>query len=677
MQEFIWALVAICNLILLLGLIKIKNKLSRIYGSIMRKVVLCTLFLAIWSGLNFIRNLSMFQSSIGIMMDLVLYFLATVSFLAGVFFALIALLEMIPGIKRWIGNENDLQFLTKEIANIPLDYGNDQLISTVAQIMADRLLPVSVHVTRSSNSNSLEEIDTTLIQYLDKFEERYTPANLDDQVSVCDGRQCLCRKHKTLILDFCGGGHTYALSFHMKWVGRQIVTPSRYNTIQSIVNTRLQAKGSLMAARASLDISTRQNRLYEIAGQVDDMTTYLKKIFPIISNTISCEYISISVLDSAIQNMYRYSYANVVGRLMERGICYPLKSTIALKAALEKSLLIANSLESDYFRDDYHLYKSGFSSRLVYPLINNNGSVSGVLTLAAVKPRMFNDVEPEDLDFINEPLCRLIEHNRAQKLMRDLKKQIAASFNLTFGLEQQGVPKDFYNQSARLLSETLPATMCRIWGYNQSQNRLEPLGQHDLHDNSSNSDGIPGHVGLELLPCHKNVIEMGKAMIVNQSNPNTNMDEGEVRAIGLSGVKSAILAPMKLKNRIMGIISVGEVRNWERRSLGPQELLYSQIISTITALAYDISSKNEHLKWFHNREKEFDALTGVYSTFTELPSKLSSPISSILGAAQLIRKKVPFEAGELSRYNDIILKGANTIVKELNKFDDIRNNLKE
>jgi len=677
MQEITWAIITICCLILLRHLVNIKNHISRIYDSTMQKTVLCAAFLSIWAGVNFLRCFSPLQPKIGIMTDLMLYIISAVAFLAGLFFSLVAILEMIPVLRQWMGKEKDIHNLAGKIAEIPLDISSDQFICKVSRMMADILMPVRIQITSFNGNDNPVEYETTTIQYIHKIEEKYYPNKITPGNLSCDVDQCSCRNHKNLMLDFSGGGYSYRINFHLKWVSRYRLNQSRYETIQSVVDARLRTVGRLEATRAALDISASQNRLFETAGQVDDITAYLKKIYPIISETVACDYISIAVLDSSVQNMYRYTYTDVGGRLMERGICYPLKNTIALKAAREKSLLIANTLESDYYRDDYHLYKSGFSSRLVYPLINSRGYIRGILTLASVKPRVFNDVEPEHLHFINEPLCRLIEYNRVKNLMGDLKKQIGASFNLTFGLEQQGVPEDFYNQSARLLSETLPASMCRIWGYNQGRNCLEPLGQHSLHTESPDGEGVTDNVGLELLSCHKNAIEMGKAIIVNQANPDIYMDACEIRAMGLKGVKSAILAPMKLENRIMGIISIGEVRNWERRSLGPQELLYSQIISTITALAYDISKKNENLRKYARRVKEFDSLSQIYSTFSELPARLSSPVSSILGAAQLIRKKVPFEAGELSRYNDIILKGANTIVNELNKYDDIRNNLKE
>ncbi|NIP43850.1 MAG: hypothetical protein GWO41_15765, partial [candidate division Zixibacteria bacterium] len=424
-----------------------------------------------------------------------------------------------------------------------------------------------------------------------------------------------------------------------------------------------------------LEVEARQNRLFMENDRDSDIASYLQKVYPIVSEKVKFDYISVAVLDSAVQNMYRYTYAEVGGSLIERGICYPLKQTATLKAASETRMMVANTLESDFYRDDYHLYKSGFSSRLVYPVRDDSGHVLAVLTLAAVKPKAFNHLAESDLEFLNAPLCRVIEFNNVSSMMNTLKKQIVSSFSLTFGLENSPGLNDFYDRSARILAETLPATMCRIWGYDRSSNRLRPIGYHSLHHRATRTPDSKNEVELELMPRHKAAIKMGKAIIVNQSNPESNMGKSEIECIGLPGVKSAILAPMRLQNRISGIVSVGEVRNWERRSLGQQELLYSQIISTMAALVHEVDRKSLELNKTNAALAEIGKQSQVYQTYPNLPSRISSRLSGIMGAAELMRRRMPEDARDMIRYNDIIIKGAERIAEEIRKFGELKNNI--
>ena len=46
-----------------------------------------------------------------------------------------------------------------------------------------------------------------------------------------------------------------------------------------------------------------------------------------------------------------------------------------------------------------------------------------------------------------------------------------------------------------------------------------------------------------------------------------------------------------------------------------------------------------------------------------------------MGAAQLIRQRLPEDAAELIRYNEIILKGADNLMKEFRKFEEVKNSL--
>lgn len=312
---------------------------------------------------------------------------------------------------------------------------------------------------------------------------------------------------------------------------------------------------------------------------------------------------------------------------------------------------------------------------MAYPIVDHSGRVRGVLTLAAVRPAMFRRITSSAMDFANHPLCSLIEFHNANKLMRDLKKQIVSGFNLTFGLKQKGLPGDFYGQTARILSETLPSTMCRIWGYDRDANRLTSLAYHHLRKDDEVILNKDSGIGLELMPRHKAAINMGKTLVINQNNPESRMDTNEVRALGLPGMKSAILAPMRLRDQTLGIVSVGELRNWQRHSFGPQELLYSQIIATIAALVSMVDHKERELTRFSRQISATEASSQLYNIFGDFPSRLSSPVSAILGASQIIGQNYSGGGDELARFNRIILKSANAIADELNKFRDVKQSL--
>lgn len=673
MSVYVWAFSAIGFLILFWLVSIFKKRLDERAELCLQHTGLGLAALAVWSILNFLGNFPLLAKNISGMTSFTLNLISGLALASGIALFVMAALIFLPHPKLFIrqfGFRHKFMEITERISALPEACDRDEFISLVCDEMTAILRPDVYMLHKTDDSGTSVNMGTYYLRHGVGIDSRYEDKPFDENDArapfYCHG----CKSMRLVFTDDID--RSYALEFLFRDGAAQLTERSQYDLIVSLVNTRLNSLSRLLSTRQKLRENERQNLMFRMADKAEDLAGYLKEVYPVISTSIDCDYISVAVLDNAMQNMYRYSYVDVGGMLLERGICYPLRQTATQKAAAEKQMSTARTLESDFYRDDYYLHKAGFSSRLVYPVKDTSGDVKGVLTLASVKPRAFEKVRAADLAFVDQPLCRLIEFHGTSNLMRNLKKQLVSSFNLTFGLKQKGELGDFYSQTAKILSETLPATMCRIWDYDLPGNRLTSLAYHSLRDSGRGDSGLVDNIGLELLPRHKSAIEMGKALVVNQSNPEYNMDDQEITALGLPGMKSAILAPMCLKEDVLGIVSIGELRNWERRSFGPQELLYAQIIATITALVNQIDRKNRRLKSFSERLGQLETSSQIYGVFADFPSRLSSPISAIMGASQIISGKIPDEAGELAKYNNIIQKSADTIIRELNKFSEVK-----
>ncbi|MBD3218170.1 MAG: hypothetical protein GF310_07830 [candidate division Zixibacteria bacterium] len=677
MNDLFWALVTVLMIFALWLWNRHKAVILPDSESGHGKIAPGLILLILWSALNFVQNMPAVNAEANRSITIALESLTTAMLMGAILILVITFLVDWPEMRKngWF-RKRSVTFadLMGEVARVPLDRGKVSFVSDVAEALA-RALQADYYQIKAVEDNRQRRIAAFGIQSDLDVGDDFEYKELDDGLNLVE-KNNHCRKHKQIRLHLESSlPEEYQLAFCVPKSQRLLHKPEHQDILQSVLISKLEnaARNDEIAAR--LEIADRQNRLYELNDRDTDIATYLQQVHPIIYDKVKFDYISIAVLDSAIQNMYRYTYADVGGSLIERGICYPLKQTAAMKAAAEKQMLVANTLESDFYRDDYHLYKSGFSSRLIYPICNDSGQAVAVVTLAAVKPKSFNHLDQSDLGFLNAPFCRMIELNNVNSMMNTLKKQVVSSFNLTFGLENSPGLKGFFDRSARILAETLPATMCRIWGYDKPTNRLRSIGYYSLHNRPDKISSRDNEVELELMPRHKTAINMGKAIIVNQTNPDNNMGKSEIEVMGLPGIKSAILSPMRLQNRISGIVSVGEERNWERRSLGHQELLYSQIISTISAMVYDINSKTRDLNRVNADFKKIEMKSQIYDTYPDLPSRISSKLTGVLGAAELMRRKMPEDAREMVRYNEIILSGAESIANELRKFGELKQSI--
>ena len=630
-----------------------------------------------WAGQKLIVAFNHLFTSFTAPINLLLDLFNSVVLLAGIFFTLTSLLEMIRKYRRkkTFLPPVDLQKLISKIIDLPFCEKSEDYIRGIVSIFTENLYPHFMTLESRTKDKGSASIVRSEYTYRLDAEDCIRASRTRISENVIRDWEISQKNIYSITFSFFRDDQTnYVVKLYFDKLNKNDIDLTAKATIKKLVERNLKSIQTIAVKEKENAIIQYQNHMFSIAGQNTDLTDYLQEITPSLSSLVPYDYISLAVIDNAVENMHRYSFTDVGGALIERGICYPLKKTVTRKAALENRLLVIGNLGSDFYRDDYHLYKCGYTSRLIYPICDAQEKILAVVTLASVTPGKYRDINEEDLQFINRPLARMIEFHQTSKMMNTLRKQIGSSFSLAFSLEEKGLMDDFYGETARVLSETLPATMCRIWGYDADSNSLHSLGYHSLHEREDNR---LRPIGLELLPHHKRAIQMGKPIIVNQSNPDNQMDESEIDALGIPGMKSAILAPMKIKERILGVVSVGEVRNWERRSLGPQELLFAQIISTLTALVTALSDGNDKARGYQQKIHSLEQNSYLYDTYNELPNKLSSPISAILGAAQILKNNYGSDQSELNKFAGIIVRGAETIIAELNKFDDIKHGLKK
>lgn len=630
-----------------------------------------------WAGQKLIVAFNQLFTSFAAPVNLLLDLFTSVVLLAGIFFTLTSLLEIVWQYRRKKSflPPVDLGKLISKIIDLPFCDNSKDYIRGIAGIFTANLYPHFMTLESRTKDKGSANIMRHEYSYSLDVDDIIRASRVRISENIIRDWELSQKNIYSITFSFFRDDRTnYVIKLYFDKLSKNDIDLDAKATIKKLVERNLKSIQTIAVKEKENSIIQYQNHMFSIAGQNTDLTDYLKEITPSLSALVPYDYISLAVIDSAVENMHRYSFTDIGGALIERGICYPLNKTVTRKAALENRLMVIGNLGSDFYRDDYHLYKCGYTSRLIYPISDSQGKILAVVTLASVTPGKYRDMNEDDLKFINRPFARMIEFHQTNKMMNTLRKQIGSSFSLAFSLEEKGLMNDFYKETARVLSETLPATMCRIWGYDADSNSLHSLGYHSLH---KRADNRLKPIGLELLPHHKRAIQMGKPIIVNQNNPENQMDDSEIDALGVPGMKSAILAPMKLKEQVLGVVSVGEIRNWERRSLGPQELLFAQIISTLTALVSALSESTDRAKGYREKIQRMEQSSYLYDTYNELPNRLSSPISSILGAAQILKNNYGSDQSELNKFTGIIVRGAETIITELNKFDDIKHGLKK
>ncbi|NIM06704.1 MAG: GAF domain-containing protein, partial [Armatimonadetes bacterium] len=152
-------------------------------------------------------------------------------------------------------------------------------------------------------------------------------------------------------------------------------------------------------------------------------------------------------------------------------------------------------------------------------------------------------------------------------------------------------------EAASSLVQDLPRSFARVTLLSKEKNQLINCAVHQIR-----ADGIDlrkeTRFSLDRLPWHRLTLSARRPMVVNQDDPESLMSQQEARLIMDERINSAILVPVMLHDSPVGIISVGEMRNWGRQPLTEEEITFVKHKADQLSLALKealLRRSNEHL----------------------------------------------------------------------------------
>jgi diguanylate cyclase (GGDEF)-like protein len=142
---------------------------------------------------------------------------------------------------------------------------------------------------------------------------------------------------------------------------------------------------------------------------------------------------------------------------------------------------------------------------------------------------------------------------------------------------------------AELIARNIPATTCRICLMNQEEECLEVHAAYPLKPMQGWEPGIGKSYSLSTSPLHKEALESGKPLVVHESSEGTFISEEERNGFFFPDAKTVCLVPLMVKGRRLGVISIGEARNWERAPYSKEQLsLLNTLATQVSGLIYNV-----------------------------------------------------------------------------------------
>ena len=292
---------------------------------------------------------------------------------------------------------------------------------------------------------------------------------------------------------------------------------------------------------------------------------------------------------------------------------------------------------------DVSLHKTcGIKSLIILPIVYGD-STYGALSLGHGQSEFYSASDEKWLGPLILMLARIaFEQTQKERLIRrEFLDHSLGDFEKRLTGEEDVYP--LLRDVTAKLSAELPKSFVRLTLLNQKKDQLICCATHQIRSAGielKNEERFP----LRELPWHRLVLSAKRPMLINQEDPESYMSKDEAGLIMDKKIKSGILVPLLLDDLAVGILSIGEMRSWDREPLTEAEIGHMKHRANQVSIALKkglLCRVNARLK---EKLRKIDMPKGrsLYHTidqgpFFDLSYKINNSLTAIRGSAELIR----------------------------------------
>ncbi len=176
---------------------------------------------------------------------------------------------------------------------------------------------------------------------------------------------------------------------------------------------------------------------------------------------------------------------------------------------------------------------------------------------------------------------------------------------------------------ANELVNSLRVTFCHISLLDESGKRLIIKANTRASARPDVMRQIALEIPLDRAPGLKRALRGGQPLLLGLDLPSHELDLDELELIADQATESMLLVPLIARERVLGMVVVGEQRRSDRAPITPQKIALCQAMATQAAMAIEKAR-----------------LFSVKSDFLSMIShELRSPLASINASAELLRRR--------------------------------------
>jgi GAF domain-containing protein len=424
----------------------------------------------------------------------------------------------------------------------------------------------------------------------------------------------------------------------------------------------------LKSKRCEVCVSATEN-LLAVAGRSCSLEDAFSQLSGEIRKVVEFDHLSLATTSGPGQDMRIFSVGQAGGVLVERGAHFS-PGREAEREVMESGVMrVDDDLTEGTGRDQTMLGLCKVRSRIILPL-RAEGFLRGAMSLGHKEPHFYRAQDAEWLRALTLVIGRMMAQDELRRRWNKQKTLARSARDFDGKLAGDEELRDLLEDVAFSLVAHLPRSLARVTLLSRSRDHLLNCASHQIRPQgiSLRSDE---RFSLEDLPWHRLTLEAKRPMLINQGDPESWMSGREAELIMDGGIGSALLVPVILDGEAVGVISLGEMRQWDRQPLTRQETDFVRHKADQLSLALKetlLRRSNKQLGQRLVRLKAGGPRVLTERQLSDLSYEIANPLTSIRGSSELLRLRQPGLDPDSLRYLSNIERGVDRIQESFEKF---------
>ena len=463
-----------------------------------------------------------------------------------------------------------------------------------------------------------------------------------------------------------------------KWSAPESVTDLVLDNLQLTAEIlMINASRALASEASSAAEASPYQQLFDSLRtafvDIDRIPDAMRPLYDALKGKIEFDLLRIAVFDQRGYNVTQHCLAGGKTLLSERDRSVGTqKSQLGLLFA-EPQIVFSGDIKQSEFEDDRWLASCGTACALTIPLISRNTVIAAV-TLASSSNSLSRELGEEIAVGLTELLLPVVKSDLAAHQLVTYNRQI---LDLTSALKTIVSGSDHQTMIGELLEmlvKKIPTTYCRLWRYDSLTESLDFVADSRSRDIGAQNQP-QSSVALDRVHWHRQAVTTGRVMVINQREARMQMDEDEESLALIRGTRSALIIPLIAGGKTIGVISLAELRCWERNNFSLSETLFARALANIVAEVMAVQIYSDEAKILRSRLSALQQRSSIGELFTELPQRLATPLTSIMARTDQLINSVAVRDEVASKHLLSIKRQTEKIVGEVRNIQEARRSL--